>query len=217
MFRKDGAYKIYIAERPAKDIGDGYGSGAHTFLMLVEEGDGGQVTIHQQLHFMNDTVHHRLFPSARQGISDPEVYPHRFKGIYVTPVLAGGPQVVGVWNNILNSAFVLGNTETLTLADNFRSAKDALNCRAIVMALLKSVGIETGKDHYAREAGTECKQVQCALSFKQAAVEPKIPDLIQSNNVFMEALYVDLTTVEGDIPERFVGPIPNPFQAMRKL
>ena len=217
MFREEGAYKIYIAERPAKDIGDGYGSGAHTFLMLVEEGESGLVTIHQQLHFMNDTVHHRLFPSARQGISDPQAYPHRFKEIYVTPVLDGGLQVVGVWNNILNSAFVIGSIETLTLADDFRKAKDALNCRAIVMALLKSVGIETTKDDYAREAGTECKEVQCALNFKQAAAVPALPDLIKSNNVFMQALHVDLATVEGDIPGRFVGPIPNPFQPMRKL
>lgn len=74
-------YAIYTAEREEHEQDDPTDTWHHAFLMLVDETDGTP-TILQQLHFV-DGENDMLTPNVREGISDPEEFPDRFKGVKV--------------------------------------------------------------------------------------------------------------------------------------
>ncbi len=161
---KQPQYAIYVTEQPIKDASDGVDKQwHHTALWLVAENEDGASVV-QQLHFNNysdDFWEEELgtsimVPNVRDGLcksQDPEE-------MMMTAVVRGNEMgVLAQWNHMLKFSKALKAQKVrFDLQDSH--LLHANNCRAGVIAALKTIGVKYDKRLYASEAGTHADRIK---------------------------------------------------------
>ncbi len=192
---------IYIGEREETDCNSPDDNWHHTFLMLVDE-TTLPITILQQLHFDADSENdYSLTPIALVGTSNPNQYPDRFKNVSIFPVLGGNVgNIVNVWNDALSYAFYLKHMGIPFDVTGYKFVKDAVNCRAGVIATLNSIGIEYARGCYVGDAGTTCKDIPLSKHFRDA-YKSNTESVLARNERIMTSLGAQF------YKDRYVGPL----------
>lgn len=201
---KEAKYAIYIAERLEREMGDQLDTWYHTFLLLVDE-TTEPVTVLQQLHY-NDDIHGNLLPNVRMGLSDPD----KFKDVLVYPLVGGrAKEILEGWNAALSFAFYLKHSN-IPFGDNYKYGEMHVNCRAAIIATLKSIGIDTDESSYAQKAGVYCQDIPVSKIFEFSATGNAVwEDLKRKNEE--HRLTLDADWVPN---ERFIGPLNHPLKLM---
>ena len=147
---------IYIAERCHANDKDSDELYYHAFLMLVDEATQSP-TIYEQLHFV-DGEDLKLKAYALHGIYIPEQDPDRYKNLCVFPIVGGDETyMLEMWSHALKYAFYVQNLLDFKFdKQGYKHDPQSLNCRKMVIATLRNLGIETDpKHHFAQAAGTQ--------------------------------------------------------------
>ncbi len=201
-------YAIYTAEREEHEQDDPTDTWHHAFLMLVDETDGTP-TILQQLHFV-DGENDMLTPNVREGISDPEEFPDRFKGVKVFKEEEGDEaEMLHLWNHFLRTALYLQVQDWQMDEDGYKHDPETLNCRTAVMATLLSGGLDKAPETFVEEAGTRTHIYTLTEKFADMLEEGERPDLdqLRRSNINLSATMAQ----EWTEPNRYIGPLPEGY------
>lgn len=213
MEKEQKHLSIYIAERyhpNDKDPEDVY---YHAFLMLVDEATQPP-TIHEQLHFV-DGEDLQLEARAMRGIHIPEEEPDRYQNLRVSPIIGGDEAyMLEMWNHALKYAFYIKAEELKFDKEGYKHDPEALNCRKMVIATLRNLGIETDpKHHFAQAAGTQnLDEIPLGQLFRHDEAQKSLKT---ARMLWKEAEDRSIA-INRELPEegRYLGPAPEPFLPM---
>lgn len=184
---------IYVAEQPWTQCdGDVEELIHHTALLLVDE-SGDEIEVVQQLHFNNYNVNpwleeygeSTMVPNIRHGLTKSQ----SLDDMYLYPVIGGREyNTLHMWNHMLRQAVDIREQELRFDLQNMGLVY-ANNCRAGIIASLKSIGIPYDPAFYKSEAGSKAGVIRVNTEFSFASL-PQVS--LQELQIENEALCEEL-------------------------